>query len=182
MQVLVVLVALLAVMLTGCPSLSMTSRNPNDRAPWNDPSWDPDAGMVLGNTGTTPYYGPEYHYAWIKNSTLWVRFKGSSFQTRRKQEYGGGYDTVELGSWNKVVNTDSSGYGLGNGSYLQEDRGHSLAYFLISSSGWRNGEKFRLTLSQPGVISYVDTNDIIDGPGVRKYSRELLIVDSSKTY
>lgn len=184
MQIMIILAALLASLLAGCPVLSMTSRDPIDRAPWNDPNWNADNdSVVLSNPSATPYSGPEYHYVWIKGSTLWVRFAGAAFKTRRPQEFGGGWDTAELSSWNKMIRSDSSGYGLGQGSYLQEDRGHSLAYFLEAPKGaWLNGEKFRISLSQPGVLSYVDTNDIIDGPGVRKYSRELLIVDSAKTY
>lgn len=185
MPIFVLVAALLATLLAGCPYLVETSRGPIDNAPWNDPYRDrsgssSDSGMVLGSPSS--YTGPQYHYCWVEGNALRVKFRGPTFQTRRVLEHGGGWDEADLGTWNKVLTTDSSGYGLGRGSYLMEDRGHALEYFVLDSAGWRNGEKFRITLSRPGVLTYIDTVDVIAGPGVRAYDREKFVVDKTKTY
>lgn len=186
MPIFIVLAALLASVLAGCPVLSMTPGTGN--APWNDPcrtqngprNSEPDYGCWGSNTATTG--GPEYHYVWLEGTALRIKFRSTPFQVRRKLENGGGWDTVDNVNWNKSVSTDSSGYGLGQAAPLQEDRGHVLEYFLISQSGWRNGEKFRITLSESGIPRYIDTVDVITGPGVRAYDREKFVIDSSKTY
>lgn len=189
MKKMFLIAASLAAMLTGCPYLVETSRGPIDNAPWNDPYRDrsggssSNTGMVLGNGPCcSGGYSLEYHYVWIEGPALRIKFRGPTFQTKRVLEHGGGYDEADLGTWGKVLTTDSSGYGLGRGSYLMEDRGHALEYFVLDSAGWRNGEKFRITLSRPGVLTYIDTVDVIAGPGVRAYDREKLIVDKTKFY
>ena len=189
MRALPVTLALLATLLAGCPIITVSGRGPNDAAPWNDPCRTQNGPRNDGSkdygcwgTNTAPYNGPEYHYAWVEGTALRIKFRAPTFQTRRVLEDGGGWDTVDITTWNKTIKSDPTGYGSGQGSYLQEDRGHVLEYFLVTQSGWRNGEKFRISLSQSSVHGYIDTSDVIAGPGVRQYDSERFVIDSTKTY
>ena len=181
MQILILLAALLAATLAGCPSVAFT---PMGNAPWNDPCWSDNCeGAVLlsGSPTGGGYSGPEYHYVWVDGAYLYVQFQSAPFRGKRTQETGAGDDQIDTSS-NIGVQSDITGFGASQGWGLKEDRAHARTYFLKATTKWPNGEKFRLKYSWNGVLGYIPTMDAIAGPGVRAYDREKFVFDNTKTY
>ncbi len=178
----------------GCQPAYYPYPNPYPTRPaWCQPGYE--CQPTAGNPGVyPPYQGnpgagwtpPSDGYNWIWRDTkgLHVQFKSRTIQGIKGAGTGGGFETVDIGGWDKTFKSDKVGWGLGDGPYLIEEQAYSLRYGLMSPDGRVEGERFNFAFSHPGVIVWLDSRTTKTGMGVRRVGNsdgsEAFVVDSTK--